>query len=254
MNSNTMLIPRPEVPVPPLSRSDVVSNVMGMALNGGWTVWGITWLVLNWTEVKLPWYLLVLTLVTGLFVSDFFSGLLHWTFDTWFTEDIPLLNRTVLIVREHHIYPQHIFRYQFYNEVGTVSWPSLVHTVPVIGLVTLTTGPVSVLGYCAVILSVLLSVITLFMLQFHKLGHRQSKSVIVRGLQNAHLLMSPKHHGQHHRGNHDIKYCLVNGWADIVMDAIGFWRGMEWLIHYLTGAIPRSNDDKWLKHYHRRRA
>jgi Lipid desaturase domain len=247
MKASITTISKREIPIPPVSRSDVAFNAIALVLNSSLTLWGMTWLILHWTEVDLPWYVLIGTIFLGLFLSDFFSGLLHWAFDTWFTENTPLLERMVLIVREHHVYPQHIFRYQFHDEAGSVSWPSLAHTIPAIGLVTLRPSSVSVVGYCTVILSVMVSVFTLFMLQFHKLGHRKSDSSIVRSLQRIHLLMSPQHHGQHHRGNHDIKYCLINGWADFVMDSIGFWRGMEWIIHWLTKAVPRSNDKIWLK-------
>ena len=58
----------------------------------------------------------------GLYFGDFFSGLLHWTFDTWFSEHTRGLTRMVLIVREHHVHPQHIFRYGLKDEVGILSF------------------------------------------------------------------------------------------------------------------------------------
>lgn len=242
-----------EIPIPALSRMDIVYHVVGVILNSSVTLWGVAWLIIQWNTVLPPWYALTLAFFIGLFLSDFFSGLLHWAFDTWFTEDTPFLRRMVLIVREHHVHPQHIFRYKFYYEAGSVSWVSLAHTVPVIGLISLNAES-TVVGYCAIFISVMVSFFTLFMLQFHKLGHRKSNSTLLRSLQKARLLMSPRHHGQHHRGNHDIRYCLINGWADLVADAIGFWRLVEFLIQKLSGAVPRENDYIWMKRYGRRRA
>lgn len=187
MKGTTTTISKREIPIPPMSRSDIAFNAIRLVLNGGWTLWGMDWLVMHWTTMCPPWYVFALTIFVGLFISEFFSGLLHWAFDTWFTEDTPFLRRMVLIVREHHVHPQHIFRYKFHYEAGSVSWPSLAHTIPVIGLVTLTPGLASVFCYCTVIVSVMVSILTLFMLQFHKLGHRRSDSIIVRCLQRTYL-------------------------------------------------------------------
>ncbi len=62
-----------------MSRSDIAFNAIALVLNGGWTLWARAWLVLHWTTMCLPWYVLALTIFVGRFVSDFFSGLLHWT-------------------------------------------------------------------------------------------------------------------------------------------------------------------------------
>ena len=245
---------KPEIPVPSLTPVQMAFHVVGVALNGTCTFWGLTWLLANWQTIAPPWFLIVVIVLFGLFIADFFSGLLHWAFDTWFSEETPMMKRVVLIVREHHVYPQHIFRYKFHYEAGTVSWASLAHTLPVIGTVTLIIDAPTPVGYSAVFISVMLSIFTLFMLQFHKLGHRRINSRILMVLQRSHLLMSVQHHSQHHRGRHDIKYCLINGWADYVCDKVGFWRGVERVISRLTGAVPRKNDDVWMGAYRRRGA
>lgn len=241
------------MPVPPMTPKGVMIHLVGVTLNGALTLWGMVWLVSHWSTVDPAWYGVAAALFAGLFFSDFFSGVLHWGFDSWFSEDNRMMERAVMIVREHHVYPQNIFRYKFYYEVGAVSWGSLIHTLPVIGASTWLASAPSAAGFYAVFVSVMVSLFTLFMLQFHKLGHRRSQSQWIQALQRAHLLMSVQHHSQHHRGTHDIRYCLINGWADYVCDKIGFWRAAEKVIHRLTGAVPRSNDDEWMIRYGRRR-
>lgn len=243
------VVAKREIPIPPLTHADIAFHVIGVTLNWACTLWGLLWLVTTAYTHAPSWPVLAAVVLTGLLLADFFSGLLHWAFDTWFTEHTPFMGRMVLLVREHHVYPQHIFRYRFYYEAGSVSWASLAHTGPVIGFVTLGSGEVGAVGYSAVLISVMISFLTLFMLEFHKLGHRKSKSRLVLFLQRWHLLMSVRHHGQHHRDAHDTKYCLINGWADRLCDSTGFWRGVERLISSITGATPRSNDDEWMRRY-----
>ncbi|MCG8370344.1 MAG: fatty acid desaturase family protein [Proteobacteria bacterium] len=250
--SGTVGIQR-EMPIPSLTRTGVVVHVTGVALNTAITIWGAIWLAANWGAIAPPWYLVIAAVLVGLFLADFFSGLLHWGFDTWFSEEMRWMERVVMVVREHHVYPQNIFRYKFQYEAGAVSWVSLGHTLPVIGSTTLLLDSKGTFGLLAVLVSVMVSVLTLFMLQFHKLGHRRSDSRTVQALQRAKLLMSVRHHSQHHRGAHDTRYCLINGWADFVCDSIGFWRAAERAIERLTGAVPRSNDDEWMIRYGRKR-
>jgi len=59
-------------------------------------------------------------------------------------------------------------------------------------------------------------------------------------------LITTGHHDAHHRGPHDRRYCVINGWANYVCDATGLWRGLEWLVQKATGSIPRRSDLEWL--------
>jgi hypothetical protein len=243
-----------EIPIPPLAAAQIVVHVIGVILIAGCILCGLAWLVINWKSFAPPWFVCVTVVLFGLFLSDFFSGLLHWGFDTWFTDNSPLIRRVLLTVREYHVYPQNIFGYKFYYEAGAVSWISLTRTLPVIGAVAISSDSPTLIRYGIVSISVIVSVFTLFMLQFHKLGHRRVTSPILITLQRAHLLMSVQHHSQHRREKHDIKYCLINGWADFVCDRIGFWRGAESAVHWITGTVPRSNDEAWIRRYPKRYA
>lgn len=241
-----------EFHVPPPTHGDLVIHFAGTILNTALAFWGIYWVVTNWNEASPSWPILVIAVFAGLFLGDFISGFLHWGFDTWFDEDMTSFARVAIIVREHHIYPQNIFRYRFRDESGPISIASLLFTGPVYAFVTLGDGPPSAGGVAAIIVCLIVSVCMALMLQCHKLGHKRTKSKVLQFLQQSHLLMHPRHHCQHHRDNHDIRYCLINGWADQVMDRVKFWRGLEWLIQRTTGAVPRRNDHEWMDRYGRR--
>ncbi len=238
-----------EFDVPPLSRGDVVFHVIGTIQNAALTIWGLAWVTSHWHAAHPPWYALAIAVLAGLFLADFLSGLLHWAFDTWFDQRMASIARMVVVVREHHIYPQNIFRYRFRDECGPVSWASLFFTAPVYGVVTTGTSEPGVVAFASVVTCLVISVCMVLMLQCHKLGHRATRSKVLRALQWSHLLMSYRHHSQHHRGKRDVRYCLINGWADVVLDGIGFWRWVERGTEYVTGAVPRRNDRQWMRRY-----
>ncbi len=242
---------QPELKIPAFSRKDTILHAISLSLNATLTLWGIVWVARHWEAVNPSWHTLAFTLVIGLFLADFLSGLLHWAFDTWFDVQTPYIERLVAIVREHHIYPHHIFHYSFRNEAGTMSWSSLIFTVPVYWIAAFGDSSVTTLGHSAIMVCIIISLGMIFMLEFHKFGHRKSDSKLVLILQALGMLMSTKHHLQHHRANHDVRYCIINGWANRVLDPLGFWRWMERAVCRVTGAIPRNNDYDWLRRYGR---
>ena len=237
--------------VPPVTRSDAVGHLVSTALNAGLSLWGLVWVASHWGIVQPSWLAIAIAVAVGLFIGDFLSGVLHWAFDTWFDETMGPLSRMVVIVREHHIYPQNIFRYGFRDEAGPVSVASLGFTAPIYLVVMTGAGAPSVVALAAILTCLVVSLCMALMLQCHKLGHEKTNSRILLALQRAGLLMSPRHHFCHHRGQHDTHYCLINGWADMVMDRIGFWRWAERMIAASTSAAPRRSDHEWRRHYGR---
>ncbi len=211
--------------------------------------WSAGWLILNRGIAYTEWYFLCVATIMGMVFADFVSGLLHWLFDTWFSELQPRLRRMVVMVREHHIQPLAIFKYRFYQDAAPLSMIAMLLTAPVLLPVVLSTGPASTARYCFAWACVIADLCIVFMLEFHKLGHRPMARGLLGQLQRCHLLLSPRHHSKHHRGRHDADYCIVNGLADHILGRVGFWPALEELISRLTGAIPRKNDDAWMKQY-----
>lgn len=236
--------------IPEKTRSDLIFDAAGIGLNGGLTVSGFLWLLINTPDIQLNAVIVIVSIFLGIFVSDFLSGAFHWAFDTWFDEQHSWFKRMVLIVREHHIYPNNIFRYTFLEECGPVSWASFAITIPLYLVAFLIPGTASV-RWCIVCVCIIISVCMTLMLQLHKLGHGYSRLWYVRVLQRFRVVMSPSHHCIHHNGRHDRNYCIVNGWADQFCDTLGIWRCAERLVTRLTGLAPRANDHKWMSRYGR---
>lgn len=251
--------PRPEQPdhavgdypkASPYRARTVMYHVIGAACEFAVLAWAVAWIV---SHASLPGsgVALLAGAAVGLFVADAISGILHWMFDTWFFPAHPLFERMVLIVREHHLAPLAMFKYPFYHDAGMLSWIMLLVTGPFLIPTLCAAGAPSLFALAAVGATVVTSLCVVFMLEFHKCGHRRSAPGVRRLLQRCHLVLDPRHHAQHHRAPYTEKYCIVTGWANPVLDDIGFFRGLERLINAWTGAVPRQSDRDFMARYGR---
>lgn len=234
----------------PFGRSEVALHVVGGVLNVAVTTRGVSFLAANFESSwpAWPWY--VVGVGAGMYTADLASGVLHWTFDTWFDENVRLAHRMILIVREHHVYPQLIFKYPVSQEVGLMSWFGLLGSAPVVLLVTRRAMRPSV-GVAAILGVLTFDVLVTLSLELHKFGHTFTPGPTLRTLQKLGLVLSAKQHMRHHAGEHDSHYCIVNGWADATLGRLGFFRMLEALAGSITGSAPRANDRVWRRRYGR---
>ncbi|RMF73019.1 MAG: Kua-ubiquitin conjugating enzyme hybrid localization domain containing protein [Alphaproteobacteria bacterium] len=193
----------------------------------------------------MAWWLLPLLLPIALFLGDFATGFVHWAVDTWFDEES--LGRLVMIAREHHTHPTHVLHYGFLEHATLGSTIVIPVILPLWGAARLALPAAGALAFSFICLVVALCLF--FGTTLHNLGHRRSRSVILRFLQRNRLLISPAYHAVHHRPPQTVRYCVVNGWADAVCDRLGLWRHLERLISRLTGAIPRRDDEDWQRNW-----
>ena len=234
--------------VAPHTPGTIAFHVAGGVLEAGLLGLTVAWLWRH-REVAPGVVGLAVAVALGIYLADFISGLLHWAFDTWFDETHPVLQRMVIMVREHHIYPQRIFKFPFYHDAGVLSWIVFVLTAPFLLPTSLgLLGAGSVL-WATLAGTVLFSLLVVFMLEFHKVGHRSKVGPATRLGQRLGFLLAHEHHVKHHIGNHDVNYCLINGFADKTLGRLGIFRGLERLIYWLTGAVPQQNDHQFLERY-----
>jgi len=81
----------------------------------------------------------------------------------------------------------------------------------------------------------------------HALAHEaigaKNKRFVANLLQRSGLILSPKEHAAHHRGDHDSNFCIFNGWANPLLNAAVpyLFSGMRKLPnHFDANAVPAA--------------
>lgn len=185
-----------------------------------------------------PFDLVTLALVVlGIFAADFVSGVVHWAADTWGSKDWPLIGeRLIEPFRVHHVNPRDICNRDMVDlngDIALLSLPVLLWAL-FLPLVDASRTIEFVAAFVAFTLPTNL---------IHRWAHAGRVAPrIARLLQRSGLILSPRTHHPHHRPPFDRDYCIVNGWCNPALRAIRFWRGAEWLVRRLSGAVPRADD------------
>jgi ubiquitin-conjugating enzyme E2 variant len=173
----------------------------------------------------------------GALAADLVSGLVHWACDTWGDERTPLLGGLIGAFREHHRDPRAMLAHGWMGSTGETAVPSalclLAMTLPASRAFL-----AGHLGLYAFLWS--LCVFGGWANLIHRWAHAPSPPRPARWLQRCRVILSPERHARHHAGRHTRGYCISTGWANPVLDAVGFWRGLERAASALTGARPRG--------------
>lgn len=192
------------------------------------------------------WALNAVSLLTGILVADFLSGVVHWYFDTYGTVNTPVIGVLIRSFREHHINPKAMCDHDFIE----VSADNCI--IPIPFLITCAIWQVQLSWTIEMFLmcSTLWTVVfVLFTNQVHKWAHMSDKfrPHIVRVLQKSGFILRSKHHWEHHLNPYDHNYCIFNGWCNPFLEKIDFWKKVENLIQKHTGHIARNDDLEWTK-------
>jgi hypothetical protein len=182
------------------------------------------------------WVIFVLALPTAWALADVITGITHWALDTYGSEDTPYVGYVLIKpFRMHHDYPTYMVQY---DDAPTIANSAAGATPLQLGALYLAT-----LGGWWSVLSMLI-MISLFGAVatnlFHKWAHMSEPPRIGQMLQRMHLILTESHHEGHHHAPHKTGYCITNGWMNPVLDAMKFWRGMEFFLGKL-GFFPHEH-------------
>ena len=182
------------------------------------------------------WIISILALFSGWIGADFCSGLVHWGADNWGTPETPFIGSGFIRpFRHHHLDPKEMCNHDFIELNGNLA----MIVLPVIITIIFIDLNVSPWLNCYIRESVLSLVLwTCLTQQIHSWAHQDNTPLFIIALQRARLILSVKHHNQHHVPPHTSNYCITTGWLNPILESIHFFQGLEWMIYKLTGAIP----------------
>jgi plasmanylethanolamine desaturase len=171
----------------------------------------------------------VVQVLVAVLFADLVSGLVHWFEDAYVHADMPLLGKWLAKVAEdnrlHHHKPRAF--------LSKTWWQSSWDLVLLSSLVVAAAWWLQCLNTGVWVFALLTSNAN----QLHKWTHqnRQEKGALIHTLQQWHLLQTPRAHGRHHGGNRDSDYCVVTNVLNPLLEALRFWKRLEWLIQRVTG-------------------
>lgn len=166
-----------------------------------------------------------------LLAADFITGLLHWAEDTWLAPGkSALLDRWIVNDNiEHHRSPGKI-RAGHYWQTNRVC----IVMAFVAAAICATFGVHAWEVYAV-----------LFLLsqsnQIHMWAHSSQPPRLIAFLQRLHLLQSARHHAKHHKSPYAVRFCTMTELLNPVLDAIGFWRGLEALAVACGANVQRAS-------------
>jgi ubiquitin-conjugating enzyme E2 variant len=212
------------------ARSHRILEICGLVVAAGLTLLTAVMALRGLPASGSVWWLAALSSFAGLCLADFTSGLVHWSADTYGNPRMPIFGGFVRTFREHHADQVDITRHDFIETNGDVCiFSSPVHFV----LLCWLEDPLALFCVLGVFVGSYANS------QIHKWAHSEKRPWPVRLLQAVRGFNSPAHHAKHHSGPHLTHYCITTGWMNPVLDRIGFFRRLEWLL--LKLGLQRSN-------------
>ena len=165
-------------------------------------------------KLFVPIWFIPLALIAGWLLADLFSGLVHWTLDTFGSVRTPLFGPAFIRpFREHHADPREMTRHDFIEVNGA----SCLGCLPL--LVAAAFLPMSAFIHSVCVffcLGILLAN------KCHKWAHARSDQLppFVKALQRLGLILRASEHCLHHRPPHNSHFCTASGWLNRPLDAL----------------------------------
>lgn len=165
-------------------------------------------------------------------LADFVSGFFHWLEDAYGNPNWPITGRLVTQPNIlHHHDPRYFTRHNWFQS----SWDllclgaSILMIAWVSGVLTWQVGLFVFLGVNAN--------------EVHKWAHRtpSENGPVISFLQRIRVIQSPRHHAGHHTDPKNSHYCVLTNFLNPLLDAIGFWAGLESIVR-ITFGIRRRHD------------
>jgi hypothetical protein len=187
-------------------------------------------MILTPTAVLIALVKTAITVALCFAAADLLVGAVHWAEDSYGQEHWPVVGPLVIAPNLlHHAEPRALL---------ANSWWTSANLQVVAGGAVL--GGALLLGWFSWPLALVI-VLAVNGNEVHKWAHRTraENGRLITWLQDLKLIQGRAHHGRHHGGDRNTHYCALTCWMDRGLEALRFWRGLEWLIAKATGTVPR---------------
>jgi hypothetical protein len=175
----------------------------------------------------------------GYLLADFGTGLAHWFCDTFFEENTFLIGPMLIrSFRDHHRDQLSITRHAFLELNGN-NCCAVFPVAASLLLVDPSKGSGWLFAYSTLLSFCLGTVATN---QLHRWAHEPNPNAFARFLQRLRLVLTPEHHAVHHAPPHRAHYCVTNGWANVVLEKVNFWRIAERAL--VAVGVPKSRGEE----------
>ena len=161
-------------------------------------------------------------------IADFLTGFFHWFEDTYGLPSWPIIGKAVIEANiEHHRDPSLIGRMGTFISRNTQPVIMGILTLAIFGIFGI---------FCWQI--ILVSFLAAMGNEVHTWNHRRNNHWIIESLQRSGLIQSRHQHNLHHKPPYDKYYCTLTGITNEILEALKFWRRLEWAIS-LVGIQPK---------------
>ena len=193
-------------------------------------------------------FVILLKIVIAVLVAELAAGTVHWFEDAYVREDTPVLGP--LMARPnivHHHYPRYFTRHSWLESSFDLMCLSAAFLAGAwwLGLLSWPVWLFAIVGANAN--------------QIHKWTHQTpaENGRAVTLLQKIGVLQTARHHALHHTDPKNSHYCTVTNVLNPVLDGVGFWDKVEWLLAKTVGLKRREDTSvhghgpgpAWLKEF-----
>lgn len=185
-----------------------------------------------------PIFNFLLDILAGYLLADFVLGIYHWFKDTYFGPFTPFIGKHMIWgSRLHHIRPRYVCEFSDWQ----LFWSSAKWTLIWMGPLFLFAGPTPFLAALFLVIS-LNDVI-------HKYAHMldDERPRWASFLQKIYVFQTYDEHHLHHISPHEVNYCPITPYVNIVLEELNFWRWLEGLVEKYTGAKARAHNDEFIE-------
>jgi len=205
-------------------------------------------MIYKWFDIKMPvWskFLLlsfiktekmfeyIFTIFIAYILADFIMGVYHWIKDTYFSPFTPIIGKRLIWgSRLHHVRPRYVIEFSDWDLFKESAKWTLIWMLPLIYFTKLSLFMLS--------LFLFISLNDVIHKYAHMFDNERPKWATI--LQRLYIWQSHEEHHLHHVTPHDINYCPITPYVNIILEKINFWRRMENLVEKYLGIKPRAKE------------